>query len=207
MRQGNYLIALILVFSFSAQAQQKLKIGLDLGAQYNEVNKLMRLELIPGISFQTGSHIVKLAPVLQQYTTEARNNPEDLKLTGLSASYFLNCTTKKKCLDFFFVYEFKALWFEDSWTGNVFDTDQGIYRNYGYESEEFFSSNTIGYGFRINFGKHVYLQQSISAGLRYSQIKGEPGFGPVPEDITYDFRGYNDFGFHWAGSASLGFRF
>ncbi len=198
---------MILGIAISAKAQEKMKFGLDLKTQYNEVNQLMRVELIPGVSVQKGKHIFKLAPIIQQYTTEARNKPEDLRLTGFSASYLLNCPSPSKYLDFFFVYEFKAHWFEDHWTGNVFDTDQSIYREYGYESEEFFSSNTLGYGFKINFGKHIYLRQSISAGVRYSQVKGDPAYGPIPENITYDFRGYTDFGFHWNGSLSLGFVF
>lgn len=206
--RGRILIGILFLgFSFSAIAQEKLKFGVDIGAQYNEVNQQMRVELLPGISLKSGAHILKFAPIIQQYTTEARNNPEDYKLTGVSGSYFLNCTTRKPCLDFFFVYEFKAQWFEDHWTGNVFDSDKGVYREYGYESEEFFSSHTLGYGFRLNFGKHFYLQQSISAGIRYSHLEGDPGYGPIPDNIQYDFRGYKDFGFHWNGTLSLGYRF
>lgn len=207
MRVRLLIGILVLGFSFLAKAQEKIRFALDLGAQYNEVNQQIRVELIPGVSVQAGSHILKFAPIIQQYTTEARNNPEDYRLTGLSASYLWNCPTKRSYLDFFFVYEFKAQWFDDHWTGNIFDTDKGVYRDYGYKSEEFYTSNTLGYGFRINFGKHIYLQQSVSAGLRYSQIEGDPGYGPVPDNVVFDFRGYEDLGFHWNGSVSLGYRF
>lgn len=207
MREKIIFAILFLGFSFSTAAQEKLRFGLDIGAQYNEINQQMRLELLPGISIKAGSHILKFAPIIQQYTTEARNNPEDYKFTGVSGSYFFNCPTRKSYLDFFFVYEFKAHWFEDHWTGNFYDSDKSSYVEYGYESEEFFSSHTLGYGFRINFGKHIYLQQSISAGMRYSQVQGDPAYGPIPENIEFDFRGYKDIGFHWNGTVSLGFRF
>lgn len=207
MRGKISILILVLGFTFSLKAQSKLKFAIDLGAQYNEVNQQMRLEYLPGVSIQGGSHILKFAPIIQQYTTEARNNPEDLRLTGLATSYFLNCPSSKSYLDFFFVYEFKAQWFNDHWTGNVFDSDKGVYKEYGYESEEFFSSNTLGYGFKLKFGKHFYVQQSIAAGVRYSQIEGDPDYGPVPENITFDFRGYSDFGFHWNGSVSFGYTF
>lgn len=207
MRIRTCLCIFVFGISISLKAQEKLNFAVDFAAQYNEVNQLFRLEFLPAFSVQKGSHALKIAPVIQYFTNEARNRPEEMRFTGVSAAYFYNCPSSSKYLDFFFVYEFKAHWFEDRWTGNVYDIDQGIYKEYGYESEEFFNTNTLGYGFRINFGKHIYLQQSISAGLRFSEIKGEPGFGPVPNQVEYDFRGYDNFGFHWNGSVSLGYRF
>lgn len=204
-RIANILI--LTLMGSSLLGQQKFEFKIDALTQYNRIDKQERLELMPGLTIKNGLHNLRLAPVIQWYTTEARNEPEQLRLTGLSGMYIMDCKTQFKSLSFFFNYETKLQWFEERWTGNYFDQDLNIYRDYSYKSEEFFNTHTLGYGFRFKFLKHFYLQHSIAGGIRISRIEGEPNSANAPSDEAFDFRGYDNFGFHWSGSLSLGYQF
>lgn len=188
-------------------AQFPVNFNFDLESQYNGITKYQRVEFIPGVTVRHRNHGLRFGLVVQSYTTEARNNRKEMRPTGLSAKYTFNCQTWLKPLEFFFSYEMKAQWFEEVWTENIYDFDLGIYKDHSYESEEFYSSQTIGYGFRLNFLGNFYLEQSVATGIRLSSIEGEAASGGAPTIKVYDFRGYDNFGFHWNASVALGYRF
>lgn len=192
------------MFNTETKAQ---KWAVDVQLEYNDIGPFYRLEKQIGVQKIVNNHTFRLAPIFQLYTTEARNSPDAIQFTGISASYKLGCKTPRPYLNFFFKYDMTFQSFENDWTASQFDFKSGRYEDYDYESEEFFSAQTLGYGFSVNLWKGLYIQQAISAGVRISKIKGETETSGAPENEPYDFRGYDDIGFIWKASLTLGYRF
>jgi hypothetical protein len=194
------------VLTLSLQAQG-FNYSVDAQTEYNKVESFFRQEKQFGFSMAKQGHRIRVAPIFQIYTTEARDNIRGFEFTGISTSYIYECGSHVSFLNFFFKYEGTYQSFENSWSATQFNLKSQQYQNYSFESVEFFSAQTLGYGFSVNLYKGLYIQNSIAAGIRLSKLKGENESASDPSSVVYDFRGYDDFGFHWKAAFAIGYRF
>lgn len=193
-------------FSF-AQSESKYRYSTDISLTYSQLASSERVETQVGLSIYSNRHQLRLAPIIQTYSSEAVNNPKIWQITGGSASYFYNIPTQADRFVLRFRYELTIQFYENEWTGTYYDDATKDYIEYRYESKEFFSANTLGYGFMFNITKHLNFSSEIAGGGYISHIKGEQEGTPYPTNVRLDFRGYDDYGFFWKIGMGIGYKF
>ncbi len=207
MRMKFTVLILAFPIFMLAQEKEKCKYGLDLGTSYTRIESSERVEFQLGFNVEHNGSIFRLAPIVQTYSSEAKNDPNNWKLTGVGVGYFRDIETKSPRLSLTFRIESTLQQYSNTWGGTFFDTQKQEYVGYRYESNELFSANTIGYGFTYNCSKKFYLRTLVAGGVYFSNVKGEREHTPVPTNVRVDFRGYDDFGFVWKSTLSIGYTF
>lgn len=190
-----------------AQSEPKYHFSTDLGFTYSIIESSERVETQLGLSVLKGQHQVRVAAVIQTYSSEAVNNPKIWQITGGAFSYYYHIPTQSKYFDLTFRYEGTLQFYENEWVGTFYDDISKDYIAYKYESKELFSANTLGYGFKVNITDKLYFATKIAAGVYFSTIKGEREGTSYPTNVRLDFRGYENFGFTWKTALNLGYTF
>ena len=99
------------------------------------------------------------------------------QLSGLHAVYQLNPNTKGKRFNFYFQNEFIFLYHTDKGVNYVYIPNS--YNSFpvprSYKSHETGIADFIGYGFKVQFLKNFYLNQSIGIGVVYNYSKADYG--------------------------------
>lgn len=202
----SLLLTTIALFA-QGQFLSKLQYGVDAGGNYTEIDLTERVELQMSLTATMGRSQVFLGPVLQMYASEAQTDAHKPKLTGIRGGYLYMLPTQATRFHLLFRYEFTLQQYENKWIGNFYDEASQDYISYNQESEEFFSAHTVGYGFSYNISEHLRIRTVIAVGVYFSNIREERKYNYAPTNIIYDFRGYDDFGFCWKPSLSLGYTF
>lgn len=201
---------LVMALGFTARAQYEptdtWKYKLDFSMRYNYIESSYRLSVQPGFIFSSGKSNIRLAPILQLFSTEAANDPDRLRLTGFSTIYRLQIPSARKFTELFFKYEGTGQWFLNRWTAFTWDDDLKVYQPFEYKTTEFFSSHTVGYGFNLNF-KQFYIYHTAAAGIYFSRVTGDGVKPNAPQLERLDFRGYDDFGVNYTITLGAGYKF
>ncbi len=203
-----FLLSILFIPALTlGQSDPKLKYSFDASLSYSLIESSERVETQLGFSLISNKHQLRLGPIIQTYSSEAVNNPKTWQITGGSLSYYYNIPTQTDRFTLRFRYELTIQYYENEWTGTYYDDTSNDYIDYRYESKEFFSANTLGYGFIFYINKHIYFNTEIAAGLYISNIRGEREGTPYPTNVRLDFRGYDGVGFLWKTSLAIGCKF
>jgi hypothetical protein len=204
----RFLILLLFVCTQAfGQQQPSLQFGTDVGFTYTMIESSERVETQVGASLFKNRHQLRLAAIIQTYSSEAVNNPKTWQITGGAINYYYTIPTQSPFFDLRFRWESTLQYYENEWDGTFYDQSQNDYIDYRYESKEFFSGNSVAYGFKLNIIKGLYFSTEIAGGIYFSSIKGEREGTPYPTNVRLDFRGYEDVGFFWKTALQLGYKF
>ncbi len=203
-----YTILSICISTILWSQKEKAEFTFDAGMSYMGVDLTERLEMQYGLGIKRGNHNLRIAPIIQTYSSEAQNAPNNIKLNGAALNYLFCIETQFKKLDLLFGYEVTLQRYENEWEGTFFDDVKQEFIVYQYESKEAYSANTLGYGFAFKIIPCLEVRSMIEVGVYLSSFKGEKeGNSVQPVNQRIDFRGYDDFGFVWKSNIRIVYTF
>lgn len=115
------------------------------------------INLNPNFTYRLHRHVLSIGPSILLFQGYFDGDNVVAKLTGAQAVYQFYPNPKQNTINFFFQYDCIYQHF----------VDKGIsWKNVDNTLEQY-----LGYGFKINFSRHLYLNQSMGLGLNYSHRK------------------------------------
>lgn len=200
----KYWVGLLFILTaFSVQAQE-INVGLSNNAYI--ISRTIRLTASPQLQLHYDKSQLNVGPLFIMYNINSTSDQKFPKFTGVNASYHYLPFKTDRNLNFYLFADLAVQMIRNEWNSAQWDPDSQEYRNFKYESREFLTMATGGYGIKIKVKKRFEINQGIGLGLYVSATDNDELTSGAPEISDRNIQGYDDFDFCFSATLGLSYR-
>ena len=184
---GSYPWCLAQKSSFSI-----VQAGINTEASF--YNFTARIQMEPFVAYGTQKNQLIMAPTILVASNMGFQSSQIPKVSGVKVGYRFWPGTLNKRWTFYLANDLRFQRVKDSWKGNSFNEELSQYQETDYRVVEILIDNYLGYGVVLKITEHLSINQGVGIGAYVSSLNGN---NALADEISFDYRGYSNFGFTW----------